>query len=427
MPAAAPEFDRFPAELQLLLLAAQPRLAPGQQARLDELTTGPRADAIDWDRFLTLTLHHRLAPAVFASAVFASIAAHVPPGTRQALQRAGTRNAFAALRAAAELGRIREAFAARGLPLLALKGIVLAQLLYGSPNARHVGDLDLLTTTQSLPEQLRLLKDLGYNVIQPDAPLTPRRVQAYTRFWKDFTLESTDSGFELDLHWRLFNNPAHPANRLVDPPRLMSLAVYNTTLDTLNLRDQFLYTAAHGAGEAFTYLKALADVAAFLHLLAPAQLDEALAHARTLGLLAQVSAAVHLANAWMLTGITSPSLLPASHPLAVLLHERSSRLLQAQNLLTERSYPSPASWLRFELQLNPGLGSMREAAGRFLFRPRVWSAVNLPDIFFPLYPLLGLLLPPRRHKGQSQAAPLTPLESPNTAGSTGVSKSPPKT
>ena len=258
MPANAPDFDRFPAELQLLLLAAQPRLGPVQQARLDELTNGPRVVDVDWDVFLTLTLHHRLAPAIFAS-----IGERLPAGTRQALQRTCTGNAFEALRAAAELGRIRDAFAAHGLPLIALKGIVLAQMLYGSPNARHVGDLDLLTTTQSLSQQLGLLNDLGYRLIHPDAPLTPRRMQAYTRFWKDFTLEGADSGFELDLHWRLFNNPTHPANRLVAAPALTSVTVFNTALDTLTLRDQFLYTAAHGVGEAFTYLKALADVAAF--------------------------------------------------------------------------------------------------------------------------------------------------------------------
>ena len=310
--------------------------------------------------------------------------------------------------------------------MVALKGIVLAQVLYGSPNARDVGDLDLLTTTEALAEQVRLLNELGYAVIQPEAPLTPRRVRAYTRFWKDFTFENPQSGFELDLHWRLFNNPRHPANRLVEHPALLEVSVFETTLKTLTLRDQFLYTAAHGAGESFTYLKALADVAAFLQLLTPAQLEEALEHARRIGLLAQVSAAVHLANAWMLTGITSPSLLAADHPLAVVLRGRTGRLLAAQDLLTSRSYPSPASWLRLEMQFTPGWRFFLEAVGRFLFRPRVWTAVDLPDSLFWLYPAIGLSLPPRRHKGQSQAAPRTPLESPNLAGSTGVSKSPPK-
>ncbi len=417
-PAPHPVFDSFPPHLQLLLLAAQPRLDEASRASLDLLL----ASSIEWPAFLALTLHHRLAPAVFQS-----VGARLPPEIRAPLHQESTRNAFDALRAATEFERITHAFAASQLSALALKGIVLSQLLYGTPNARHVGDLDLLTTPESLPLQLELLASLGYTRTQPEAPLTPRRTRAFTRFWKGFTFDNPQSGFELDLHWRLFNNPAHPANRLLRDSALTHVTVFNTTLPTLNLRDQFLYTAAHGAGESFTYLKALADVAAFLRLLTPTQLDDALTHARTLGLLPQVSAAIHLANAWMLTNTTSPHLLPASDPLARALARRTHRLLLAQRLFPTRSHPSPASWLRLELALTPGPRSLAEAAGRFLLRPRVWSAVNLPDPLFPLYAILGLLLPPRRHRGQSHAAPLTPLESPNLAGTTGVSNSPPNT
>ena len=413
-----PVFDTFPPHLQLLLLAAQPRLDPVRQLRLNHLL----ASQIDWPAFLALAFHHRLAPAVFQS-----LGPRLPPEVRAPLHQESTRNAFDALRAAAEFDRITHAFAARSIPAFALKGIVLSQVLYGTPNARHVGDLDLLTTPHSLPAQLEILASLGYTRTHPEAQLTPRRMRAFSRFWKDFTFENPATHFELDLHWRLFNNPAHPANRLLREPALARVTVFNTTLPTLCLRDQFLYTAAHGAGESFTYLKALADVAAFLHLLSPAQLDQALTHARAIGLLPQVSAAIHLANAWMLTEITSPHLLPAAHPLARTLARRTHRLLFAQGLFSTRSHPSPASWLRLELALTPGLRSLVEAAGRFLFRPRVWSAVSLPDALFPLYPILGLLLPPRRHRGQSHAAPLTPLESPNRAGTTGVSNSPPNT
>ena len=412
------EFDAFPPHLQLLLLAAQPRLAPALQIRLQALAGG----SMDWNAFLTLAFHHRLAPAVFQS-----LEALLPAQVREPLHQASTYNAFAALRAAGEFRRITQAFAAQGLHLVALKGIALSQMLYASPNARHVGDLDLLTTTASLLRQIELLGSLDYKIREPEARLTPRRLRTYTRLWKDLTFENSTTAFELDLHWRLFNNPAHPANCLARQPALQSITLFDTTLQTFTLRDQFLYTTAHGVGEAFTYLKALADVAAFLSVLNQAQLDEALRHASTIGLLPQVSAAIHLANAWMLTDATSSHLLPASHAIARTLHRRTLHLLLRQRLLPERSHPSPANWLRFELQLTPGLRSIAHAAGRFLFRPRVWAAVDLPDWLFPLYPILGLLLPPRRHKGQSHAAPRTPLESPNLAGTTAVAKSPPNT
>ncbi len=418
MPGCTSDFEGFPPHLQLLLLAAQARLTPELQSRRDAL-----ADSlVDWSAFVALAEHHRLAPTVFVSLGYV-----LPPAERQTLHDASTRNAFAALRAAAELRRIREALVVEGFATIALKGVALSQLLYGTPNARHVGDLDLLTTREALPRQVALLREVGYTLLHPEARLTPRRALVFSRFWKDFTFENLETGFELDLHWRLFNNPAHPANRLLDHPELTQITVFNVSLQTLSLRDQFLYAAAHGVGESFTYLKALADVAAFLRVFTSSQLDDALRHAEQIGLLAQLSAAIHLANCWMLTGVESPRLLPASHALARKLRRRTLRMLLTQGLLPTRSHPSPASWLRFELQLMPGLRSVAEAAGRFLFRPRVWSAVDLPDALFPVYPVLGLLLPPRRHRGQSQAAPRTPLESPKVAGSTDVSNSPPKT
>ena len=417
-------FDDFPPHVRLLLLTADP--TPGEQksAHIRSLAALP---AFPWAAFLALAEHHRLVPLVFQSLVQAA-PPQLPPAIHDTLHRQSTRNAFAALQAVTELHHVTEAFVTAGFPLVALKGITLSQILYGTPNARHVGDLDLLTTPSRLDAQLDLLASLAYTRVRPEAPLTPRRTATFVRFWKDFTLAGDT--FELDFHWRLFNNPHHAANRLLATPELTATEVFGTTFPTLSLRNQFLYTAAHASGESFTYLKTLADVAAFLRLLSPAQLDDALLRARDLGLLPQVSAAVHLAKLWMQTDITSTHLLPATHPLARRLHRRTATLLARQNFLPTRDFPSPLSWLRLELQLTPGLRSLAQAAARFAFRPRVWSAVSLPDRFFALYPLLGLLLPPRRHtpaEGQSHAAPLTPLESPNTAGTIGVSKSPPNT
>ena len=407
-----------------MLLAAQPGLREALYPQVDALIADP---ALDWQALLAASRHHRVTPLVFLG-----LRKHtaVPAAYRQALQTDATHNGFAAMRAAAEMRRVMSAFTAAGLPLAAIKGIVLSQLLYGSASARHVGDLDLLTRPAELPRQLDLLAGLGYRRVQPEATLTPRRLAVYTRFWKDFTLENSDAGFELDLHWRFFNHSAHPANRLLQPLRLVEVTALDVAVQTLTLEDQFLYTAAHGAGEAFTYLKTLADVAAFLNLFSQSQLDAALLRAAALDLLPIVSAAVHLSNAWMLTEARSPHLLSAAHPVARLLAGRARRLLVEQNLLPSRSHPSPASWLAYDLRLTPGPRALVEAAARFLFRPRVWSAVQLPDALFPLYPLLGLLLLPRRHDpdaGHSHAAPRTPLESPNSAGTSGVSKSPPNT
>ena len=420
--------QQLPNELRILLLAAQPGRDP---AALHAALDPPP----DWPAVFRLAHHHRLLPLIYLT-----LQHRVPPHLVERLRENATRNALAAVAASAELRRLSAAIPS----LITLKGITLSQILYGSPNARHVGDLDLLIPDLLIPDplvpDLRLsplpspiasLTALGYTVITPEAPLTPRRLRAYTRTLKDVTLSHPESPFELDLHWRLFNNPRHPANVLTAGP-YVPVTVYNTTLRTLPLEDQFLYITAHALNESFTYLKTLADVSAFLRLMSPHQLDAALLRARALGLLPQVSAAIHLANSWMLTAHTSPQLLPETHPLARELHHRVTALYTRTAFAPDRTDTSPAAWSRLELLLTPGPRTLYEQARRFLVRPRLWQTVPLPDRLFFLYPLLALVIPPRAQSfkaapGQSQAAPRTPLESPNTAGKIGVSNSPPNT
>ncbi len=381
-------FRDFPPHVQLLLLAARIHPTPDERQAIRTLVAGP----IDWPRFLSLCDHHRLTPLGFESLATLHLPIHAE------LQTRATANAFEALRATHEIRRIAAAFTSAGLGELAvLKGVPLSQALFDSPTVRHVGDLDLLTSPHRLPEQIALLAQLGYHRTNPAGALTPRRLASYVSFWKDFTFANPDSGFELDLHWRLFNNRFHPANRLLADARWTTVSAFGLPMRTLSPPDQLLYLAAHGALDAWTYLKTLADLAASLRTLSAADLDQALTRAQRLGLLPQTSGAIHLANDWMGAGIVHPLLLPAARPSVSRVRRRTSAMLLRQNFLPQRNFPSPARWLLLELHLVPGLRSLVEVTRRFFWRPRVWSKVNLPDGLFWLYPLLAVLLPPRAH------------------------------
>jgi len=293
-----------------------------------------------------------------------------------------------------------KSFADAGIQLSVLKGVPLSQTLFGNPNTRHVGDIDILTEPTRLTEQIALLADLGYNLINPTSRLTPHRIASYVSFWKDFTFQSPASGFELDLHWRLFNNRFHPANRIVTEGAYETCTAFGVPMRTFSARDQFLYIAAHGVLDAWTYLKSLADVAGFLRLFSPDELDQALIRAEELDLLAQISGAIHLCNDWMGTAITNPRLTPTGEPIALRIRDRTTSMLLRQNFKPNRSYASPAQWLRLEIDLVPGLRSLAEIAQRFVWRPRVWAAVDLPDQLFWCYPILGLLILPRHHSAE---------------------------
>ena len=389
-------FRDFPGQVQLMLLTSRAHLRASEIQQIHDLTAAASPTPLDWDQFLAVTAHHRVSSLVFDSLELTRPAG-LPQFVHDELQHRARHNAFEALRSASELGRMARSFAAAGFQFSVLKGVPLSQTLFGNPNTRHVGDIDILTEPNRLQEQITLLSKLGYAIINPKSHLTPSRIASYASFWKDFTFQSAASGFELDLHWRLFNNRFHAANRIVTEGQYETITAFGVPMRVFAARDQFVYITAHGVLDAWTYFKSLADVAGFLRLFTPEELDKALVRAEELNLLAQVSGAIHLCNDWMGTAIDNPRLMPADEPLALRIRERTTSMLLRQNFKPVRNFASPAQWLRLEIDLVPGLRSLAEIAQRFVWRPRVWAAIDLPDKLFWCYPILGLLMLPRRH------------------------------
>ena len=393
-------FPDLPAPLQLLFLLLRTRLSATEQQHAGALAaTLTETDA--WHEFLRLALHHRVAP--LALHLMAGLPLDPPPAIRARLQKVAKTNAFHALEAATELAKLSSALGPANIT--ALKGITLSYRLYGTPNARHVGDLDLLAAPGNLPAQQAALGTCGYTRVHPAARLTPRRIRAYQRFWKDATFRHASNGFELDLHWRLFNHTLHPANRLPGNPSRETVKIFHTPLPVLPAREQFLYSCAHGVSDAFTFAKSLADIAAFLRLFTQAQLDDALAYAGSIGLLTHCNAAIYVVNAWLGTEVASPHLLGWHDPLAKALHHHASAHLLAHSFAPTRDDRTPLAWLRWEHRLVPGPRASAERLRRFLWRPRPWSTLDLPDRLFWLYPAIGLL--PRRRGNAEDVQPVS--------------------
>lgn len=422
-----------------MLLTARSPLTSSEVEQIRQLADGePGLGRVGWDEFLGVTAHHRISSLVYENLEQVKPVG-MPAYVREELRVRARLNAMEALRAVVEIHTITERFAAAGIGITVLKGVPLSNVLFGNPNARHVGDIDMLVAEGRLTEQMELLDELGYSRINPPGKLTTRRLESYVAFWKDFTFAKRESDFELDLHWRLFNNRFHAANAMVQQAEYTSMEVHGVAMRVFSLRDQFIYIAAHGIADAWTYLKSLADVGAFLKVFTQEELEGALARSEELGVLPQISAAIHLSNDWMGTRAASEKLLPATDSIAKDVRARTTESLLRHNFRPHRSHTSPAKWLGLEFALVPGLRSFLEMAMRFVWRPRIWSRVDLPDRLFWAYPVVGLLMLPRNQTmvdhesgfplvaaGQSQAAPRTPLESPKVAGTSGVSKSPPK-
>lgn len=145
-------------EEKLLLLAADIQPDPSILHQMDELIPAVR----DWDACTHLFIDRAAAPLfcrkLDALANAALIPAHVKAKFHQASLRTLTRNMLLT----EHFRQVIRAFSAADIPVVALKGSMLSEWLYGDINLRQFSDLDLLVPQEKGLQAVDILEKMGY-------------------------------------------------------------------------------------------------------------------------------------------------------------------------------------------------------------------------------------------------------------------------
>ena len=141
-----------------------------------------------------------------------------------------------------ELARLLKSFERAHVPVIVLKGPVLAETLYVHPALRPYSDLDLLIRREALPGVDDLLQRLGYR----------RLADAHSfRFdvaYDHATLYAAASGVHVDLHWSLLSEPRYSWNEREAEAiwdRTVPIRVAGEEALGLGPEDLVLYLAVH--------------------------------------------------------------------------------------------------------------------------------------------------------------------------------------
>jgi hypothetical protein len=374
-------------ELDLLLLCARwPQRAEDIRS-IHETAALP----LDWERWLTLVEHHRLVPLVYRNLRGALLEPGmvVPQQALGKLKQFAELNAYRALRSLAELRRIVREFQLRGVAVRVLKGLPLAQSIFGDLSLRANGDLDLLIDPKDILQADQVLRGFGYTGLLPIGRFTPRQFSFYRAHWKDISYARAANGSEVDLHWRCFRNSAMPGEGLIDSDRRQAVSFGDFQVETLPPTETLLYLCVHGSLDGWIYLKSLADVGALVRALTEAELDALASTARGFGILPELSAAALLVRRYLAMDNWSAHLLPENdRTVAHILRYADRCLVQGQFLSNREAVPIGAT-LEFEFGLRRGIRYRSELLARILFRARMWETIPLPDLLFGLYPLLS--------------------------------------
>jgi hypothetical protein len=263
------------AEFALLVACAS---WPPSDGRVERVRSSAAA-GIDWDRFVRIVARHRMAGMAANGLFMAGIV--LPAESGLALRRAAQADLVQALSTAREASRLVALLDDAKIGSVVLKGPPLSALIYGTLAVRQVRDLDLLVNPGDLPRALELLRGEGYDLHYSagDKGLRPDR----STILKDVELVHPATGLIVELHARLNNNAEMLSTSIVDAVR--SIAVGGgLDLPALSGEPLLVYLMVHGFRHGWVRLKWLADVAAMVSGMAPAELARLLDAMRSRGL-----------------------------------------------------------------------------------------------------------------------------------------------
>lgn len=226
------------AEQQVLCLAARTQLAAAEEQQLLELLRGP----LDWERLWAQGHLHEILPLLTTTLRrLQSRAPSIPEAWMARAQRrlyaTLMRNNALADEMTQLIGSLRDA-GVEGLPI---KGIVLAETLYGSLALRPAADIDVLVHPRDLTAARTALAARGY---------TQSAEPSFTDLEHPFHdppyfLESRTGQICLELHWGLWSERFFHLGADALWERAVAVRIHNTPMRILSPEDTLLHLAIH--------------------------------------------------------------------------------------------------------------------------------------------------------------------------------------
>jgi Uncharacterised nucleotidyltransferase len=241
-------------EDQTILLLARGKLTPHIQERALVLLAMP----LRWELIFERVRVHHVYPLLFQNLDrlgFPGVSGHV----RADLEALYKVNVFRNTLLAEELARVLTLLEGAGIPVIPLKGITLAESLYGDIGLRLCTDIDVLVPRRMVAQVLHLLLASGYRAEFTERFFVDRLRHRDT----ECRLEREERGFRffLDLHWGVLWRTSCDGGATED---LWSEArpkpFFNVSAYTLSPEWNLLFLAAHAAHHQWQRLKWLVDI-----------------------------------------------------------------------------------------------------------------------------------------------------------------------
>jgi len=255
-------------------------------ANRDDAIKNTLQHPLDWARLQRLAMQHGVLPLVYKG--LKEVAPNlVPPKATlemDAFQHINERRTFLMT---ANLIKVVRALEAKHIPVICLKGPVLATLFYSDPALRAYVDLDILVKLVDYSKAEAILYTFGLELAH--------KTDRHAHFQSNLC--------PIELHWRIATKE-YP--RTLDSEycfkRSTSVQVSGHLCSTLCAEDLVLHTCLHGTQHCWSKFRYLTDFATALQMLDADQLETVCKTAREQGLYRPMLVSIQLSH--KLLGIT---------------------------------------------------------------------------------------------------------------------------
>jgi hypothetical protein len=241
-------------EDRLCLLLSLGQLTPEEQTRTRKFLSAP----VQWSQVLDRAYTHQTYPLVYCNLRELEFFG-VPDAVRAELKSAYLANALRNQLLSNELARLLNQLSEAKVPAIPLKGVSLAESLYGDPAARVSTDLDLLVPTLQLDHAIEVIRAAGYADKFDDSFF--RRLDL--RHGRHYSFEGSTAGYStlVELHWRLVQHSSRDADAVKDLwTEAQPTRCFGVPACRLSPEWEFLYLSIHAADHGWQGLKWLVDV-----------------------------------------------------------------------------------------------------------------------------------------------------------------------
>ncbi len=253
-------------EEQLLLCCARTKLSKNKRDEIRKLVN----NGLEWDCLLQMGKAHGLAPLLYSHLHRIDYEHRIPQPIMDQLHNIYYSNLARNLLLYNESSRVLKSFEEKGIPVVALKGIVLAEFVYKNVALRPMADVDLLVQKRNLSEITKTLFKLGFE-IQPQEKRATVKYMNESHFVKRQENLKHVPILIINIHWDLTAPARFKGATKINTQQMVSKArpgkVACGNILVMAPEDQILHVIYHATFQhPFIGLLQLCDVAELIKL-----------------------------------------------------------------------------------------------------------------------------------------------------------------